>query len=130
MLAACQEDIQRHKPDTIGLCELQSSESLNNHMCWTQPVSFETIPMDKLYILIIIEELTILTLIPYAYYSIQAQPNRKTGVCETDTFVVTGGASNDLRICGLNSGQHGKWLGPRRTTRNRVESGFTTCTPS
>lgn len=35
-----------------------------------------------------------------------AQPNRKTGVCETDTFVVTGGASNDLRICGLNSGQH------------------------
>jgi len=56
---------------------------------------------------------------------LQAQPNRKTGVCETDTFVVTGGASNDLRICGLNSGQHGKLLDTRRTTRNCVKSGFT-----
>lgn len=37
----------------------------------------------------------------------QAQPNRRTGVCETDKFVVTGGSSRDLKICGVNTGQHG-----------------------
>ncbi|XP_050420689.1 uncharacterized protein LOC126833408 [Adelges cooleyi] len=35
-----------------------------------------------------------------------AQPNRKTGVCETDTFVVSGARSSNLKFCGLNSGQH------------------------
>ncbi|KAJ3624187.1 hypothetical protein MTP99_017832 [Tenebrio molitor] len=34
------------------------------------------------------------------------QPNRKTGVCEDDVFVLSGGASRELRLCGLNSGQH------------------------
>lgn len=88
----------------------------NNYIFWTQLVLFETIiPLEQSYYsLITTSDLKILILIPNGYYSIlQAQPNRKTGVCETDTFVVTGGASNDLRICGLNSGQHGKWFGPR-----------------
>ncbi|XP_063917357.1 uncharacterized protein LOC135133044 [Zophobas morio] len=34
------------------------------------------------------------------------QPNRKTGVCEDDIFVLSGGETRELRLCGLNSGQH------------------------
>ncbi|XP_024081446.1 uncharacterized protein LOC106665445 [Cimex lectularius] len=34
------------------------------------------------------------------------QPNRKTGVCDSDRFRVTGGSSHDINICGQNSGQH------------------------
>ncbi|XP_014282588.1 uncharacterized protein [Halyomorpha halys] len=34
------------------------------------------------------------------------QPNRRTGVCETDIFTVSGGSSRDIRLCGQNSGQH------------------------
>ncbi|KAF5295150.1 hypothetical protein FQR65_LT10538 [Abscondita terminalis] len=34
------------------------------------------------------------------------QPNRRTGVCDDDIFVVSGGVSKDLKLCGLNSGQH------------------------
>ncbi|XP_044252899.1 uncharacterized protein LOC123003909 [Tribolium madens] len=33
------------------------------------------------------------------------QPNRKTGVCEDDVFVLIGGR-RQLKLCGLNSGQH------------------------
>lgn len=35
------------------------------------------------------------------------QPNRKTGVCEDDIFVLSDG-QRELKLCGLNSGQHGK----------------------
>ncbi|KAB0793699.1 hypothetical protein PPYR_13319 [Photinus pyralis] len=34
------------------------------------------------------------------------QPNRSTGVCDDDVFILSGGVSKDLRICGINSGQH------------------------
>ncbi|XP_017770959.1 PREDICTED: uncharacterized protein LOC108558534 [Nicrophorus vespilloides] len=34
------------------------------------------------------------------------QPNRRTGVCEEDTFVMAGGNATALTMCGLNSGQH------------------------
>ncbi|KAK5641187.1 hypothetical protein RI129_009734 [Pyrocoelia pectoralis] len=34
------------------------------------------------------------------------QPNRRTGVCDDDVFLLSGGVSRDLRLCGLNSGQH------------------------
>ncbi|KAJ8959223.1 hypothetical protein NQ318_022485, partial [Aromia moschata] len=35
------------------------------------------------------------------------QPNRKTGVCEEDIFLMSGGSFNkELTVCGLNSGQH------------------------
>ncbi|KAF5284411.1 hypothetical protein FQA39_LY17086 [Lamprigera yunnana] len=34
------------------------------------------------------------------------QPNRRTGVCDDDVFLLSGGASKDLKLCGLNSGQH------------------------
>lgn len=37
---------------------------------------------------------------------LQGQPNRKTGVCEDDVFVLSGGSSKDLSLCGLNNGQH------------------------
>lgn len=40
----------------------------------------------------------------------QGQPNRKTGVCETDIFSVSGGSGRDVRLCGQNSGQHCKYL--------------------
>ena len=29
-------------------------------------------------------------------------------MCEEDVFVMSGGSSKDLVLCGLNSGQHGK----------------------
>ncbi|VVC25082.1 CUB domain [Cinara cedri] len=35
-----------------------------------------------------------------------AQPNRTTGVCVMDKFVITGGSSRHLLICGNNTGQH------------------------
>ncbi|XP_075211076.1 uncharacterized protein LOC142318377 [Lycorma delicatula] len=35
-----------------------------------------------------------------------AQPNRRTGVCETDVFSMSGGTSTGLKLCGQNSGQH------------------------
>ncbi|XP_065219957.1 uncharacterized protein LOC135845378 isoform X2 [Planococcus citri] len=35
-----------------------------------------------------------------------AQPNRKTGVCETDVFMMRGGTYQDIKLCGINSGQH------------------------
>ncbi|KAK4874960.1 hypothetical protein RN001_014320 [Aquatica leii] len=34
------------------------------------------------------------------------QPNRRTGVCDDDIFILSGGVSRDLKLCGLNSGQH------------------------
>ncbi|GLV34912.1 uncharacterized protein CBL_09392 [Carabus blaptoides fortunei] len=34
------------------------------------------------------------------------QPNRRTGVCDDDIFVMSGGNTRELRLCGLNSGQH------------------------
>ncbi|CAH0564018.1 unnamed protein product [Brassicogethes aeneus] len=34
------------------------------------------------------------------------QPNRKNGVCEEDIFLMTGGKTKELKLCGLNSGQH------------------------
>ncbi|RZC34751.1 uncharacterized protein BDFB_001026, partial [Asbolus verrucosus] len=35
------------------------------------------------------------------------QPNRRTGVCDEDVFILSGGgASRELKLCGLNSGQH------------------------
>ncbi|KAK7602453.1 hypothetical protein V9T40_008042 [Parthenolecanium corni] len=35
-----------------------------------------------------------------------AQPNRRTGVCETDVFLMRGGTFQDIKLCGINSGQH------------------------
>ncbi|RZF34570.1 hypothetical protein LSTR_LSTR006955 [Laodelphax striatellus] len=35
-----------------------------------------------------------------------AQPNRRTGVCESDIFSILGGTSIGLKLCGQNSGQH------------------------
>lgn len=40
----------------------------------------------------------------------QAQPNRKTGVCETDVFLMKGGTFQDIKLCGINSGQHRKFI--------------------
>nr|CAD7262098.1 unnamed protein product [Timema shepardi]CAD7403237.1 unnamed protein product [Timema cristinae] len=34
------------------------------------------------------------------------QPNRRTGVCDSDVFTMAGGSSRELKICGQNSGQH------------------------
>ncbi|GLH09072.1 Uncharacterized protein GBIM_14206, partial [Gryllus bimaculatus] len=34
------------------------------------------------------------------------QPNRKTGICDSDIFVISGGPGPDVRICGMNNGQH------------------------
>ncbi|KAE8736739.1 hypothetical protein FOCC_FOCC017806, partial [Frankliniella occidentalis] len=34
------------------------------------------------------------------------QPNRRTGVCESDTFVIAAGSSRQFSVCGQNSGQH------------------------
>nr|XP_022909060.1 uncharacterized protein LOC111420314 [Onthophagus taurus] len=34
------------------------------------------------------------------------QPNRKTGICEDDVLLISGGSSNNLSICGYNSDQH------------------------
>ncbi|XP_044758275.1 uncharacterized protein LOC123316323 [Coccinella septempunctata] len=34
------------------------------------------------------------------------QPNRKTGVCEDDVFMMTGNENRRLKLCGFNSGQH------------------------
>ncbi|XP_063243655.1 uncharacterized protein LOC134542959 [Bacillus rossius redtenbacheri] len=34
------------------------------------------------------------------------QPNRRTGVCDSDALVVSGGSGADLRLCGQNSGHH------------------------
>ncbi|KDR10193.1 uncharacterized protein LOC110838169 isoform X1 [Zootermopsis nevadensis] len=34
------------------------------------------------------------------------QPNRRTGVCESDVFVMSGGVTQNLKLCGQNSGQH------------------------
>lgn len=40
-------------------------------------------------------------------WSLQGQPNRRTGHCETDMFHLSAGASRELKLCGQNSGQHG-----------------------
>ena len=42
------------------------------------------------------------------YSWFKGQPNRRTGVCETDKFVISGGSTRDITICGQNSGQHSK----------------------
>lgn len=42
-------------------------------------------------------------------HNFQGQPNRRTGVCDDDLFVMSGGNARELRLCGLNSGQHGKY---------------------
>ncbi|XP_054267082.1 uncharacterized protein LOC128989235 [Macrosteles quadrilineatus] len=34
------------------------------------------------------------------------QPNRQTGVCDTDVFYMLGGQGRSMSICGQNSGQH------------------------
>jgi len=34
------------------------------------------------------------------------QPNRRTGICEEDSFFMSGGNSKELKMCGINSGQH------------------------
>ncbi|XP_034247273.1 uncharacterized protein LOC117648983, partial [Thrips palmi] len=34
------------------------------------------------------------------------QPNRRTGVCESDTFVIAAGTNREFSVCGQNSGQH------------------------
>ncbi|KAJ9599458.1 hypothetical protein L9F63_010073 [Diploptera punctata] len=34
------------------------------------------------------------------------QPNRRTGVCDSDYFMMTGGSGQDIKLCGQNSGQH------------------------
>ncbi|XP_073985894.1 uncharacterized protein [Rhodnius prolixus] len=34
------------------------------------------------------------------------QPNRRTGICDSDTFRMTGGRSKDVNLCGQNTGQH------------------------
>lgn len=104
--------VSRLTTTVLGLTQLFLSKQL--HL-------YSTIYSNKL----MIRQFRLLSLYSNIIVRLQAQPNRKTGVCETDTFVVTGGASNDLRICGLNSGQHGKLFGTRRTTRNCVKSGFT-----
>lgn len=38
---------------------------------------------------------------------LQGQPNRRTGVCDSDVFIMSGGVTQDLKLCGQNSGQHG-----------------------
>lgn len=35
-----------------------------------------------------------------------AQPNRKTGICETDVMVIKSEESTEFRLCGINNGQH------------------------
>ncbi|PSN34467.1 hypothetical protein C0J52_07567 [Blattella germanica] len=35
------------------------------------------------------------------------QPNRRTGVCDADAFIMSGGNAQDIKLCGQNSGQHG-----------------------
>ncbi|GFG28139.1 hypothetical protein Cfor_12524 [Coptotermes formosanus] len=34
------------------------------------------------------------------------QPNRRTGVCDSDVFIMSGPATEQLKLCGQNSGQH------------------------
>ncbi|XP_068081134.1 uncharacterized protein [Anabrus simplex] len=41
----------------------------------------------------------------FVHFSL-GQPNRRTGVCDTDVFIMKGGISRELRLCGYNSGQH------------------------
>lgn len=36
----------------------------------------------------------------------QAQPNRKTGICETDVMAISSETTPEFRLCGLNNGQH------------------------
>ncbi|KAF2896996.1 hypothetical protein ILUMI_09179, partial [Ignelater luminosus] len=34
------------------------------------------------------------------------QPNRRTGICDDDAFMLSGGTAKELKLCGVNSGQH------------------------
>ncbi|XP_067633166.1 uncharacterized protein [Eurosta solidaginis] len=54
------------------------------------------------------------------YHFSMGQPNRRTGVCDSDVFAVSGGPSGTLPLCGQNSGQHiyyevGGTAAPRQT---------------
>jgi len=42
------------------------------------------------------------------YMDPQGQPNRRTGICDSDMFTIRGGSNAELQLCGQNSGQHGK----------------------
>ena len=45
---------------------------------------------------------------------LQGQPNRRTGVCDSDVFIMSGPATEEVKLCGQNSGQHGAWNVLRR----------------
>jgi hypothetical protein len=40
-------------------------------------------------------------------FMLQGQPNRRTGVCDSDVFIMDGPVTERLKLCGQNSGQHG-----------------------
>lgn len=43
----------------------------------------------------------------------KGQPNRQTGVCDDDVFIMGGKKSYELKLCGHNTGQHGNNYGKR-----------------
>jgi hypothetical protein len=47
------------------------------------------------------------TLASSIMFVLQGQPNRRTGVCDSDVFIMSGPATEQLKLCGQNSGQHG-----------------------
>lgn len=40
---------------------------------------------------------------------IQGQPNRRTGVCDSDVMRLGGGISDGFILCGQNTGQHSEY---------------------
>ncbi|XP_055918751.1 uncharacterized protein LOC129950855 isoform X2 [Eupeodes corollae] len=53
--------------------------------------------------------------IDFNHFSL-GQPNRRTGICDGDTFNVSGGPSGSFILCGQNSGQHVYYGVERRET--------------
>lgn len=46
----------------------------------------------------------------FIFFEFQGQPNRRTGICDDDIFVMGGGNVRELKMCGVNSGQHGNFF--------------------
>lgn len=44
----------------------------------------------------------------YVILCLQGQPNRLTGDCDTDVFIVGSGMVREVQLCGTNSGHHSK----------------------
>lgn len=102
---------QGHCAHGFGVCCIFTagcgSEIVNNATYFTNP-KFPSLVNDAGECTVVIKKMApdISQLrLDFLHFNL-AQPNRRTGICETDVFLIRGTNYQEIRLCGINHGQH------------------------